>query len=613
VSKPTDAGTVAERVYTEFEPVQHDEALPYVDYALLKFLGGLGRSIQVVEDLTRDPDTPIWSKTVDLSRAPLIALPWLGQFVGSKPPQRNVGESDEDYAVRLRTHIASVEGWARGTPNAIKAAVQAYLIGTKEVMLTERDTSAYHFDIRTRMSETLGAFDAAGAPLTVTGAPITDAIRAARASGDGLDSDKSFGIWEATTNLLLNGGFETNITGWVGTGTPVRSTTKSKFGTASLRVTTVGGPNDSASTSIGNGGGIAAGDVVTFSVWVNPDVTISMNLQINEMLVGGGLNAFSEGGNVVCPAGVWTRLTYTRTLIANTTQAEFYVTTGGVQPATNVYIDGVQVEKKPFATPYVETNGATASRATGRVRAPSSLLDSTQGWVAFRTRLGWGNANEPGAGAEVPHWFNWGAFPNNIPIAYFEAANQWVISRDAGGSTPDVVINGSLVPGQLVTVVGAWDSGRIRLSVDGSAFSNLANTAIPVGLPATFEIGSSDGSDTNHGNSDMLWFACGKGTLTDADAAKLHSYGNNDPEWDAFVGDAAITALMPFDTDAYYDQSFTSPKIVAAITANKPAGLQFTYSVVPDWTIDDLDAGYATYNAIDADYATYDAIDNNNP
>lgn len=50
--------------------------------------------------------------------------------------------------------------------------------------------------------------------------------------------------------------------------------------------------------------------------------------------------------------------------------------------------------------------------------------------------------------------------------------------------------------------------------------------------------------------------------------------------------------------------------ITAAITAVKPAGLQFTYARVPDWTYNDIDAAYATYDAMDAANATYDDIDN---
>ena len=73
-------------------------------------------------------------------------------------------------------------------------------------------------------------------PLTLSGNEITDASRAINVEGDGLSDDGSFGIWEATENLVTNGGFETNATGWTVTGanTIARSTDQAKFGPASL-------------------------------------------------------------------------------------------------------------------------------------------------------------------------------------------------------------------------------------------------------------------------------------------------------------------------------------------------------------------------------------------
>ncbi|MBA3736527.1 MAG: prepilin-type N-terminal cleavage/methylation domain-containing protein [Actinobacteria bacterium] len=50
--------------------------------------------------------------------------------------------------------------------------------------------------------------------LTTSGGLITDATRATNTSGDGLGADSSFGVWEASTNEVTNGGFETNLTGW---------------------------------------------------------------------------------------------------------------------------------------------------------------------------------------------------------------------------------------------------------------------------------------------------------------------------------------------------------------------------------------------------------------
>src|SRR4029077_10532410 len=102
------------------------------------------------------------------------------------------------------------------------------------------------------------------------GNEITDATRIANTQGDGrTPPDSSFGIWEATTNLCTNGGFETNTKGWVAysprdTATLTRDTSQAKFGTASLKViTTTGG----GSTPGAHGGPytLALGATHTFS------------------------------------------------------------------------------------------------------------------------------------------------------------------------------------------------------------------------------------------------------------------------------------------------------------------------------------------------------------
>jgi hypothetical protein len=46
--------------------------------------------------------------------------------------------------------------------------------------------------------------------VTASGNEITDVTRSTKTQGDGVNApDSSYGIWEATTNLVTNGGFET--------------------------------------------------------------------------------------------------------------------------------------------------------------------------------------------------------------------------------------------------------------------------------------------------------------------------------------------------------------------------------------------------------------------
>src|SRR3990167_3593786 len=82
--------------------------------------------------------------------------------------------------------------------------------------------------------------------VTASGNEITDVTRSkdknTGGQGDGWAApDSSYGIWEATTNLETNGGFETNTTGWsvYGTQTISASSDRGKFGSKSAKATVV--------------------------------------------------------------------------------------------------------------------------------------------------------------------------------------------------------------------------------------------------------------------------------------------------------------------------------------------------------------------------------------
>jgi hypothetical protein len=80
-----------------------------------------------------------------------------------------------------------------------------------------------------------GASFSTGAVAT-SGGEITDAVRAAAVSGDGRTADSSFGMYEATTNLIPN---SDTFSGW---GAPYGATVAvvsdvKKFGTGAARLT----------------------------------------------------------------------------------------------------------------------------------------------------------------------------------------------------------------------------------------------------------------------------------------------------------------------------------------------------------------------------------------
>lgn len=117
------------------------------------YLTGLANPFQLVEDYgSDDVDSlgqriPGWSIIVDVDRVPDEAVPWLAQCAGVRV---TTGLSVADQ----RLQLSGLSSWKRGTVAALQAAPAPYLTGGKTVIIKERDTSPYHFEVITYASET---------------------------------------------------------------------------------------------------------------------------------------------------------------------------------------------------------------------------------------------------------------------------------------------------------------------------------------------------------------------------------------------------------------------------------------------------------------------------
>ena len=357
--------------------------------------------------------------------------------------------------------------------------------------------------------------------LTVSGNEITDAVRALGVQGDGRTApDSSFGIWEATTNLCTNGGFETNTTGWSAsliyyTAAGASLSRQTGVGTAMFGVYSCKCQTDGATINEGmhySLGALTNGATYTFSAWILGDFGTSFNIILGEAGPAAADYSFSCTGR-------WQRVEVSWTATGNPAYA--YIVYAGV-PATFFFVDGAQVELKPIATPYVETNGGTASRSAARVQAPASLLDETKCWVTFRVAYGFpSTATRTG----VSYLFDFRDDGSNWLGLYLDTANKWNAGRKAAaaGAVAQSAAQ-TFATDDEATIVFACDSGHVKVSTNGGAFTSVANTSIPTLAVALADLGTAVGGAQFNG--DVLWFACGTGTLTDADAARFHALGN---------------------------------------------------------------------------------------
>lgn len=320
----------AENLYEILKP------LAYADerygWPLLHLCEASVGSLQQVNNYvgSQDDEFPNWSALVDIDRAPDETLPWLGQLVGVVVPRQEILETDSDYAVRIREYIRGTPGFKRGSPSAMVVAVQQYLTGTKQVIFRERNGGAYKLTVKTRRDET----------------PPED--------------------WEST-NILTNGGLETNTTGWsVVNGTIARIVSPGKFGDAYGAVTCTA---PTVFTAIHDSpiSGATAGREFSGSVWargVGAQIGEMCGLGIEER--GGASGAVSFGFDFITLTEDWQRVTASGPIAANDrTTARLFIDGNNASPGEIFHIDGAQMEEKPDATPYIETNGAPASRGSG--------------------------------------------------------------------------------------------------------------------------------------------------------------------------------------------------------------------------------------------------------
>lgn len=108
--------------------------------ALLEpLVDGLTEPLADVDELLQ-PTERGWARGLDLEETPIPA--WIGAATGTKVPGGLTLEQQRDY-VRDRP------AWRRGTPQAIRGAVRAVLVGsTRRVELVERNGSPWRLKVR---------------------------------------------------------------------------------------------------------------------------------------------------------------------------------------------------------------------------------------------------------------------------------------------------------------------------------------------------------------------------------------------------------------------------------------------------------------------------------
>lgn len=179
----------------------------------------------------------------------------------------------------------------------------------------------------------------------------------------------------SSTNLCPNGGFDSNTTGWGGTQANVaRVTTGMLVGAGALQVTyTAGGTYYRAFSPVAAITGASNGRTFTLSGFVKGEGDSIGKVVKVYANVFGGVGGELVGSSAFTLTAAWQRVLLTYTVVAadqTSIQTFFQRETDEPVAAEFFYIDAVQTEEQPFATPYIPTDGATAARTASLVVAP---------------------------------------------------------------------------------------------------------------------------------------------------------------------------------------------------------------------------------------------------
>lgn len=196
---PATSGSAADELYERLRPLAHRDE--FLGWSLLHYVSAAALPLQLVEDLIRDTDDgPGWSAMLDPDRCPTWALGWLGQFVGVRLLPREPFETEAAWEAAMRDRIKRTDGQHRGSPEALRAAAQRYLTGSKYVIVNERvGGDAWELGVVTLIGETPDA----GAVLRALLEQKPAGVRLTHTIVPGHDYDAIAAGWDDYDDLAL--------------------------------------------------------------------------------------------------------------------------------------------------------------------------------------------------------------------------------------------------------------------------------------------------------------------------------------------------------------------------------------------------------------------------
>jgi len=228
---------------------------------------------------------------------------------------------------------------------------------------------------------------------------------------------KAVMVEEETTNLVPNSeAFDATSwakEGFVGSITPNAAT--SPWGTLTAdQINITGGYVYRRMT-------LTAGRTYTFSCWVKS--ATGANISNGGLVIwcyNGAAGSKLRVRSTVTITPSWQRLSISYTAAADETDFSFIVAEASIVLPYNVYVWGAQVEEKPYATSYIPTSGATATRSPETLTIPTAgVLNPQEGTIEFW----WCPINQPAStmtGSQT-------VAPPIIQVGNYYQNNSWLL------------------------------------------------------------------------------------------------------------------------------------------------------------------------------------------
>jgi hypothetical protein len=191
-----------------------------------------------------------------------------------------------------------------------------------------------------------------------------------------------------------------------------------------------------------------------------------------------------------------------------------------------------------------DSSANSARSRNTEIRVPVNLINPTQGWVALRMKMGFPSTTSLSPDPNI--WDMSESDPSDLFFYYDVATDTFHLVRRRNGTGGTAISNSqtgaqSFVQGDFRTLIAAWTSTTLRISVNGGPFTQVTVSSNTIPAQAPFQIGSSlVQGDSRQPNSDYYWVAAGTGTLTDANASAIHSFANGDKRRVDFPGTATF-------------------------------------------------------------------------